>query len=166
MLSSVLLIAFTKMCLPRWCEWFDPTSASPTWVLSLEALTLWGWKTIDKKVWQKLEQNAATFCSSVWTVSLLCVRIFLVQFFCPDWSEQIVERFVDILARLGRRLDIRHVPRVGLETFLDLFNQCDQIWRNFTSIWHIFKGLFVTWQNAEPTLAILWHYWTNFHCCK
>ena len=33
-------------------------------------------------------------------------------------------------------------------------------------LWQIFNGLFLIWQNAEPTLANLLHYWANFHCCK
>ena len=34
------------------------------------------------------------------------------------------------------------------------------------SIWQNFKGLFLIKQNAEHTLANLWHYWDNFHCRK
>ena len=30
----------------------------------------------------------------------------------------------------------------------------------------MFNGLFLFWQNTEPTLANLGHYWANFHCCK
>ena len=33
-------------------------------------------------------------------------------------------------------------------------NQCDQIWRKFTSVWQIFDGLFLIWQNMQLTLAI------------
>ena len=50
--------------------------------------------------------------------------------------------------------------------------QCDQIWRNFatlqklTCIWQILDSLFLIWQNAEHTLANLWHYWASFHWCK
>ena len=38
--------------------------------------------------------------------------------------------------------------------------------KKFPSLWQIFDSLFLIWQNAEPTLANLWHYWANFHCCK
>ena len=50
--------------------------------------------------------------------------------------------------------------------------QCDQIWRNFTTLAKVneslanFYGLFPIWQNAYPTLANLWHYWANFQFCK
>ena len=40
------------------------------------------------------------------------------------------------------------------------------LWQKFTSLWHIFDGLFLIWGNAEPTLANLLHYWPNFHCSK
>ena len=32
------------------------------------------------------------------------------------------------------------------------------------SIWQNFDGLFLIWQNAEPSLANFWHYWANFPC--
>ena len=50
--------------------------------------------------------------------------------------------------------------------------QCDQIWRNFAPLAKIYKhlqifdSLCLIWQNTELTLANLWHYWVNFHCCK
>ena len=31
--------------------------------------------------------------------------------------------------------------------------------------WHIFDSLFLIWQNFEPTLGNLAHYWANFYCC-
>ena len=37
--------------------------------------------------------------------------------------------------------------------------------QKLTSFWQIFDSLFLIWQNAEPTLANLWHYWANIHCC-
>ena len=40
--------------------------------------------------------------------------------------------------------------------------------RNFakrlTSLWQNFDGLFLIWQNVEPTLANLWLCWANFQC--
>ena len=36
----------------------------------------------------------------------------------------------------------------------------------FTSLWQIFYGLFLIWQNVEPTLANLVNYWADFHCLK
>ena len=38
--------------------------------------------------------------------------------------------------------------------------------KKFTSLLPIFYSLYLIWQNAEPTLASLSHYWANFHCCK
>ena len=46
------------------------------------------------------------------------------------------------------------------------FGEISPLWQKFTSLWQIFDSFFLIWQNAEPTLAILWHYWANFHCCK
>ena len=40
------------------------------------------------------------------------------------------------------------------------------LWQKFKSLWQIFEGLFLIWQNVEPTLANLLHYWGNFHCCS
>ena len=40
------------------------------------------------------------------------------------------------------------------------------LWQKFTSLWQMFNGLYLIWQNTQPTLANLWHYWTNFHCSK
>ena len=40
-------------------------------------------------------------------------------------------------------------------------DQCDQVWRNFVTLEKVYKsleqfnGLFLIWQNAEPTLANL-----------
>ena len=42
------------------------------------------------------------------------------------------------------------------------FGEILQLWQKFTSLWQFFDGLFLTWQNAEPTLANLWHYWAIF----
>ena len=33
-------------------------------------------------------------------------------------------------------------------------------------IWQNVDSLFLIWQNAEQTLANVWHDWANFHCCK
>ena len=35
-----------------------------------------------------------------------------------------------------------------------------------SAFWHNFDGLFLIWQNVEPTLANLLHYCADFHCCK
>ena len=46
--------------------------------------------------------------------------------------------------------------------------QCDQIWQispqwqNFTSLWQMFDGSFLIWQNVERTWAKLIQYWANF----
>ena len=40
------------------------------------------------------------------------------------------------------------------------------LWQKFTSLWQSFDSSFIIWQNTELTLANLWHYWANFHCCK
>ena len=34
------------------------------------------------------------------------------------------------------------------------FGKILPLWQKFSSIWQIFNGLFLIWQNAEPTLAI------------
>ena len=47
----------------------------------------------------------------------------------------------------------------------DLVKFCRFV-EKFPSIWQIFDSLFLVWQNAEHTLAILCHYWAYFHCCK
>ena len=46
------------------------------------------------------------------------------------------------------------------------FGKILPLWQKFTSLWQIFNGLFLFWQNTEPTLANLWRYLANFHCCK
>ena len=46
------------------------------------------------------------------------------------------------------------------------FGEILPLWQKFTSIWQIFDSLFLIRQNAENTLANLWHYSANFHCCK
>ena len=46
------------------------------------------------------------------------------------------------------------------------WEQCDQIWLKFTSLWLIFGRSFPIWQNVEPTLANMLHYWASFHCFK
>ena len=46
------------------------------------------------------------------------------------------------------------------------FGEILPLWEKFTSYWKIFDALFLIWQNAEPTLANLSHFWANFHCCK
>ena len=35
------------------------------------------------------------------------------------------------------------------------FGEILPLWQKFTSLWQIFNGLFLIWQNAEPTLANL-----------
>ena len=40
------------------------------------------------------------------------------------------------------------------------------LWQKFISHGQFFDGLFPIWQNAEPTLANLWHFWAIFHCYK
>ena len=34
-----------------------------------------------------------------------------------------------------------------------------------SQLWQFFYSLFLIWQNVEPTLPNLLHYWANFHCC-
>ena len=46
------------------------------------------------------------------------------------------------------------------------FGEILPLWLKFTSLWQICKGLFLIWQNAEPILANLWHFWANFLYCK
>ena len=46
------------------------------------------------------------------------------------------------------------------------YYQCDQIWRNFNSIWTIFCMVhFIFGKLLKPTLTFLC-YWANYHCCK
>ena len=40
------------------------------------------------------------------------------------------------------------------------------LFQKFTILWQIFDCSFLIWQDAEPTLENLWHYWVSFHCCK
>ena len=40
------------------------------------------------------------------------------------------------------------------------------LWQKIKSLWQIFESLYLIWQNVEPTLANLLHYWANFHCCS
>ena len=61
----------------------------------------------------------------------------------------------------------------SLECFLIKVDYCvtrfDKIlplWQKFTSLWQIFRGWLLIWQNVESILAILWHYWANFHGYK
>ena len=83
--------------------------------------------------------------------------------------------------RRGRRRSLRLILSIpaSSETFLLTFlpfRLLAAVWpdlaifhyfcKNFTSLWQIFEGLFLSWQNGEPTLANVWHYWANFHCCK
>ena len=35
------------------------------------------------------------------------------------------------------------------------FGEISPTWQKFTSLWQIFDGLFLIWQNAEPALANL-----------
>ena len=46
------------------------------------------------------------------------------------------------------------------------FGEISLLWQKFTGLLQFFEGFFLIWQNDEPTLANLWHYWANFHCCK
>ena len=46
------------------------------------------------------------------------------------------------------------------------FGKIWPLWQKFTSLWQIFDGLFVIWQNAEPTVEKLYHCWAYFQCCK
>ena len=45
------------------------------------------------------------------------------------------------------------------------FGKISPFWQKFLSLLQNLDSLFLIWQNAEPTWAHLWHYWTNFHCC-
>ena len=54
----------------------------------------------------------------------------------------------------------------GVGSSVTRFGESLPLCQKFTSLWQIFDGLFIIWQNAEPTLANLWHYWANFHCYK
>ena len=64
-----------------------------------------------------------------------------------------------------------HTPSLS-RTYLLPPLQCDQVWQNSATLatvfksWHIFDDLFLNWQNAELSLANLWHIWDNFLCCK
>ena len=51
------------------------------------------------------------------------------------------------------------------EVWPDLAKFC-HFGKKCTSPSQMFDSLFLIWQNAEPTLANLWHYLANFHCCK
>ena len=52
------------------------------------------------------------------------------------------------------------------ESSVTRFGEILPLWQKFTIFCQICDCLFPIWQNAEPTLANLWHYWANFHCCK
>ena len=51
-------------------------------------------------------------------------------------------------------------------TSVTRFGEISPLWQKFTSLWTIFDGLFLNWQNAEPTLANWKRFWANFHYCK
>ena len=55
---------------------------------------------------------------------------------------------------------------VFITTSVTIFGEISPIWQNFTNLWRIVDCSFPIWQNAESTLANLWHYWVSFHCCK
>ena len=44
--------------------------------------------------------------------------------------------------------------------------QCEQIWRNFKTVWEFLKALFSIWQYFEPTLAKYFCYRVNLDRCK
>ena len=66
-----------------------------------------------------------------------------------------------------------HILITCIFTHTIVSKQCDQIERQFghfgkkfKCLWQIFDRLFLIWQNVEPTLRNLVHYWANFYCCK
>ena len=42
------------------------------------------------------------------------------------------------------------------------FAEISPLLQNFKSLWQFFDRIFLIWQNDEPTLANLEHYWANF----
>ena len=62
-------------------------------------------------------------------------------------------------------------PGKRRQIWCDNEREGERVWPDLAKFCHFGKtlqvfGLFLIWQNAEPTLANLWHYWANFHCCK
>ena len=55
--------------------------------------------------------------------------------------------------------------RTGVLSSVTRFGKILPLWQRFTSIWQFFDSLFLIWQNAEPTLANLVHFWANLHAC-
>ena len=51
-------------------------------------------------------------------------------------------------------------------TSVTRFAEISPLWQTFTSLWKMFDGVFLIWQNSKPTLANMLHYWANFHCYK
>ena len=58
------------------------------------------------------------------------------------------------------------VNEIDNPTSVTIFGEISPLWQNFTSLWQLFGGLFLIWQNSQPTLVNLLHYWAKFHCCK
>ena len=56
---------------------------------------------------------------------------------------------------------------LSIEASVTRFGENSPLCQNFTSLWQLFGGLFLIWQNSKPTLAKLLHcFWANFHCWK
>ena len=68
-----------------------------------------------------------------------------------------------------QRLELIHLPTPKYKV---AYYQCDQIWRNFTSLGQCYKtlvfwkGPFTIWQFIELTLANFIWFWANVQCCK
>ena len=49
-------------------------------------------------------------------------------------------------------------PKQTLEGSATRIGKISPLWQTITSLWQKFDGLFLIWQNAEPTLANLRRY--------
>ena len=54
--------------------------------------------------------------------------------------------------------DISSLLGMGRSFSVTRFGEISPLWQNFTSLREILDGLFLIWQNVEPSLANLLHY--------
>ena len=118
----------------------------------------------------KLFSSGFLYCSNLFgilSLKLECLQSLKInpQKWNEDWSNweekthfaSIVKSFIGGRRRKKKKCNNSNVTRFG---------KISPLWQKFTRSRASFNGLFLIWQNAEPTLANLGHYWANFHCCK
>ena len=55
---------------------------------------------------------------------------------------------------------------LNLDASVSRFGEMSPQWQNLKHLWQNFDCLFFIWQNVEPTLANVLHYWAHFHRYK